>query len=163
MSGIEVARTHQHTGVMQWTYSGCPIVFGMKKTPLHQKLLGGDKYLCKEFLDWFAINIEKQDKNIPVILIGRYAQPALGQNEDKLPFDRPEVFFSKIYKTAEPAFFQEFSKEITQTACVLAKKRTVYMVRPTPEMGVDVPRSLSRKMALGLTDEITIPIESYRM
>lgn len=162
VSSVAAARLDADIGVMQWTYGACPIIFGQKKTPLRQKLLGGTKYVCSEFLTWFESNIVKQEKNVSLILIGRYAQPALGQNEDLLPFERPEVFFSKVYEKVSPEFLKEVSEKITHTACVLAKQRTVYMVRPTPEMGVDVPRTLSRQMALGLIDDITIPIESYR-
>lgn len=36
------------------------------------------------------------------------------------------------------------------------------MVRPIPEMGFNVPKTLSRRMIVGLNNDLSIPIEAYR-
>jgi hypothetical protein len=101
-------------------------------------------------------------KIIPLVIINRYAQAALGRNEDRRLFDTPQVYFSKIYLRSTPEFLDEFSRYITSSACELAKKRTVYMVRPIPEMGFNVPKTLSRRMVFGMGDDLFISMTSYR-
>ncbi len=38
----------------------------------------------------------------------------------------------------------------------------VYLMRPIPEMGFDVPKKLSRKLSFGLQEDVSISIEDYR-
>lgn len=99
---------------------------------------------------------------IPVVIINRYPQVALAQNGDGNLINVPQVYFSKVYESASPEFLADFASHITSSACELAKQRTVYLVRPIPEMGFDVPKTLSRRIAFGATDDIFVTIESYQ-
>jgi hypothetical protein len=74
----------------------------------------------------------------------------------------PRVYFSKVYGSTTPEFLAEFAQQITQSACQIAKQRTVYMVRPIPEMGFDVPKTLSRRMVFGQTDDLFIALDAYQ-
>ncbi|MBK7509876.1 MAG: hypothetical protein IPI16_17850 [Comamonadaceae bacterium] len=109
-----------------------------------------------------AVQLQTLPAKIPVVIINRYAQAAFGHNEDRNLADVPEVYFSKMYKSAAPEFLAEFASHITSSACELAKKRTVYMVRPIPEMGFDVPKTLSRRMAFGVNDEVFVLMDAYQ-
>jgi hypothetical protein len=90
------------------------------------------------------------------------AQAAWGSNTDGVLLGRPEVYFSTLTDRATPEFWVEFAQRITQSACQLARQRSVYMVRPIPEMGFDVPNTLSRRMVLGLNNDLSISIEDYK-
>ena len=48
-----------------------------------------------------------------------------------------------------------------KTACHAAAYRKVYLVRPIPEMGFDVPKVFSRRIALGYREELSISREDY--
>lgn len=48
------------------------------------------------------------------------------------------------------------------TACRLAQDRAVYLVRPIPEMGMDIPKTMSRALAIGKTKEIVLSVSDYR-
>ena len=102
--------------------------------------------------------------NIPLIIISRYATTAFGHKNFLLDqnVDVPESYFSKVPARTTPEFLDEFARHITQSACNLAKQHMVYLVRPIPEMGIDVPRVLSRRMVMGTTGDLSIPMESYR-
>ena len=89
------------------------------------------------------------------------AHAAFGGNEDPLPRDTPQVYFSTPQAEATPAFMAEFAARITDTACTLAQRRTTWLVRPIPEMGFNVPRTLSRRMMLGRNDDLSIPLSDY--
>lgn len=161
ITGLARAQTKGDAGVIQWTYSGCAFVPGMKKVPKSQGTLGGIDYRCSEFIDWAQVQLNTLSTTIPVVIINRYAQSAFGGNENRELVDVPEVYFSKQYERTTPEFLLEFASHITNSACELAKGRTVYMVRPIPEMGFDVPKTLSRRMAFGAKDDVFITIEAY--
>ena len=99
--------------------------------------------------------------DIPVVIITRHGQYTLGHNEDPLQKNIPTVYFSKPYATSEPAFLQEYAQHLTQTACEIAKDRPVYLMRPIPEMGVDVPKAMTRAMAFGGTRDVSISLAEY--
>jgi len=158
VSGLVQAQSNGNAGVVQWSYSNCPFLPGLKKLPSAQRA----DYKCAEFISSVASRESDLPASIPIVVIARYASLAFGANEEQNELEAPEVHFSKIYTTSTPQFLDEFASHITSSACELAKRRTVYLVRPIPEMGFDVPRTLSRRMAFGLADELSISMDAYR-
>jgi hypothetical protein len=161
VSAVAQARTDEDAGVVQWTYSGCPFVPGIKQLP-HQLAKFSSDYKCVDFIGWEQDQLKKLPGNIPAIIAGRYAEAAFGPNESQVGLDIPSVYFTKIYTRTTPEFLSEFSAAITATACELAKGRKVYLVRPIPEMGIDIPKILSRRMIFNKVDDLYVSIESYR-
>lgn len=162
MTGLAQAQAKGDAGVVQWTYSGCPFVSGLKNTPAKLGRVGGMDYKCSGFIDWVVSRLQALPGTLPVVIINRYAVAALGDIDDRRLGEVPEVYFSKIYEQATPEFLAEFGQHIIQSACQLARQRTVYLVRPIPEMGFDVPKTLSRRMALGFNDDLSISIDAYQ-
>ena len=160
ISGLVAASTNPDSGVVQWSYSACPFVPGVRyKTEMLSQFADG--FQCEGFIEWAERKLEKISGDVSVVLIGRYAQMALGHNEDHLSVDVPQVFFTKPYSISTPEFLEEFGRHITESACKLAKQRTVYMMRPIPEMGFDVPKATSRRMDFGLEEEESITLDDY--
>ena len=137
VTGLAQAQNKGSAGVVQWSYSGCPFVFGLKTTPTRQMAMGGSDYKCSEFIAWAESRLHTLPSSIPIVIINRYAEAAFGENENKHVINTPDVYFSKMVGHATPEFLAEFAYHITKTACQLARHRTVYMVRPIPEMGFD--------------------------
>lgn len=158
ISSVAAAGTSVNAGVSEWSYSGCSFVPGSKTI----SGVADKNFKCNEFNTWAESRLGALPSNIPVILINRYASPAMGENYGHNPFQKPRIFFSKIVERTTPDFLAEFTEHITQSACQLAKQRTVYMVRPIPEMGFNVPRALSIRMIFSQNDDLSIPIEEYR-
>lgn len=158
VSSLAQAQPNGNAGVVQWTYSNCPFLPGLKQLPSTQ----GADYKCAEFIASVEFRESVLPASIPIVVIARYASLAFGANEEQNEFDAPGVYFSKIYVASTPQFLDEFASHITSSACELAKRRTVYLVRPIPEMGFDVPRTLSRRMAFGVADELSISMDAYR-
>jgi peptidoglycan/LPS O-acetylase OafA/YrhL len=161
ITGLAQAQTLGDAGVVQWTYSGCAFVPGMKLTPKLAATSGAD-YKCAEFIAWAQTGLQSLPGSVPVVIINRYAQAAIGHNEDRLLVNAPQVYFSKVYERTTPEFLAEFAQHITSSACELAKQRKVYLVRPIPEMGFDVPKTLSRRMAFGQANDLFITLASYQ-
>lgn len=161
ISAVLGAAPDRNAGVLEWSYSGCAFVPGMHQVA-SELASHGPAYNCAGFIEWAQARLRTLPATVPVILINRYALAAFGPNEDKLPQPAPRVYFASIYPVTTPAFLAEFSRHITDSACALARQRTVYMVRPVPEMGIDVPTALARRVAHGLKPELSIPLAQYR-
>lgn len=165
MTALAKAQSLESSGVVEWSYGSCPFVSGLKKTPAFMATsMGGADYRCSEFIAGTESKLANVPPDIPLIIIARYATAAFGHKQFLLDpkVDVPEAYFTKVFARTTKDFLDEFAHNITQSACNLAKRHTVYLVRPIPEMGVDVPRVLTRRMMLGSTDDFTIPVEAYR-
>jgi len=151
------SRMHNSSaGVVSWTYHGCPFVIGMKKVRS-----SGRNVQCSEFIDWATLKLLHAPKNVPVVIVNRYANVAFGfssMGERGVP----EVFFSTVPPVTTVQYLNEFADKITETACKLAESRQVFLVRPIPEMEVSVPTTVSRRMAWGMSPDFSISIEQYR-
>jgi peptidoglycan/LPS O-acetylase OafA/YrhL len=154
VSALAAAAPQTDYGVMEWSYTGCPIIQGTHsaRTPDKQ---------CSAFVDWALQHLEKQARNIPVVIVNRHAAYALGRNEFSVEKKSPGVFFSRPYATPEPAFLREYAQHLTATACQMAKDRPVYLVRPFPEMGVDVPKTMARAAMHGKFEDMSISLAEY--
>lgn len=162
VTAVAAANKNPAMGVVQWTYRGCPPVPGLQPLPHKVKRLGGQAWQCAAFLDHSLSRIASLPAAVPVMLVGRYAAIAHGVNEDARAQDRPDWFVTRVHATTNPALLDEVADRIVESACALARQRIVYMVRPIPEMGFDVPQRLSRRLALGIDGDVRIGIDDYR-
>lgn len=155
VSGLAGALRQTGDGVMEWTYSACPIIQGAHTTRTPDKQ-------CSAFVDWAMLKLRDIPKEVPVVIVYRYSMYVFGYNELSDEVYKPWVYFSRPYLTAEPAFLKEYAQHLTDTACLIAKERPVYLVRPIPEMGVNIPTTMAR--ALMRTDgvDFSISLDEYR-
>ena len=152
VTAVVSAAPSPNSSIMEWTYSSCPIIKGVHSATRKQ---------CGEFVDWAIQKLKTIPSNVPVIIINRHAQYALGANENINEAGIPQVYFTKPYQTSEPAFLEEYALNLKNTACEIAKNHTVYLVRPIPEMGVDVPSHMARAALSGVQKEIFTPLTAY--
>jgi hypothetical protein len=95
-------------------------------------------------------------------LAGRYARYAFGPFEADPDSATPEVYFAgRRDETTTPAFLREFGRHLTDTACRLAQTRRVYMMRPIPEMPVNVPQYVARRMAWKMDSALSVTWAQY--
>jgi peptidoglycan/LPS O-acetylase OafA/YrhL len=140
-------------GVMQWTYSACPTLQGT-----HNILLSQNQ--CGAFVDWVLARLQTMPSDIAVVVVNRHAKYAKGDNEDSLQRLAPRVYFTHKSNIAGADFLREYASHLTATACNLAKNHKVYLVRPIPEMGIDVPHT-ARAMVWGVHKEVTLSLNDY--
>ena len=156
VSAVEASKENKSYGVMELSYGGgCPILIDVKRTvkPDNQ---------CSDFVNWSLKKVSSLDKKIPAVMVSRHSLYVFGDNKKDTTFQSPWVHFSRIYKSAEPEFIKEYAQHLTETACLIAKDRPVYLVRPIPEMGVDVPKTMARKLMNEKNFEVSISLEEYR-
>ena len=161
LTAVVEGRPDPDIKVVQWTYSGCAFVYGRKALPEFAARLHPD-YRCNEFIDWVDGKLLESPSRSVLVLAGYYATAALGDMDERVRGERPEVYFTKPPARFSPDFTREFAARLTDTACRLAVNRRVILVRPIPEMGFNVPRTLARRLAFGLEGDVSVPVESYR-
>jgi peptidoglycan/LPS O-acetylase OafA/YrhL len=145
-------------GILGWTYISCPTLFGVRN--LSPKYGAGER--CGAFLDWAMERLDAIPKEVPLVIVNRTTTYALGHNESwEGDAGMPAVYFTEPHATADPNFLKEFAARLASTACTLAKQRPVYLVRPIPEMGVDVPKAMGRALLLGRERLVSITLDEY--
>lgn len=149
----ESAKKH-NLGIWHSGRGGCPTIRGLKRTEKDEE--------CFEFNNWFLDQkIKELDQSLPIVLLSRTSVYAFSYNEEDNP--KPLAYFDeKFSDVGNPKLLVQFEEALISTACELAQNRTVYLVRPIPEMGVDVPKTLSRAMRFGKqTNDIKITLDEY--
>lgn len=162
VSALAAAGAGADGSVTLLSYSGCPYAPGMRRGADFLARLPRT-YQCTAFNDWVHGQIAAAPSDVPVVIVGRYAGPVMGENENRDSPGKPSAYFSTPYDKVSPALLREFSDNIIHTACDAAKGgRPVYLVRPIPEMGVNVPKAASRRMALGMDGDVSISLADYQ-
>lgn len=152
VSAVAAAAPSPDSAVMEWAYSACPIIDGVRSHEREQ---------CGAFVDWAIARLNTVPRDIPVVIVNRHAQFAFGKNEVAGHGDVPQVYFTRPYKRAEREFLEEYAQNLIETVCQVAKDRPVYLVRPIPEMRVNVPVSMARAMVLGRQKDVFITRAEY--
>ncbi|MES2870800.1 MAG: acyltransferase family protein [Pseudomonadota bacterium] len=154
---IEKALPDKNLQVLDWTMSGCATIVGMKKVK-------DSSYRCGEFVTE-ALSKQKQfASTVPLVIVNRMGVYLMGPNEvgraDEVAI--PAFYLTSPYETRSPELLQEMRKGIIDTACEFAKYRPVYMVRPIPELKVNVPNVMGRALMLGHPVRVSISMAEYQ-
>lgn len=160
ITALGAAANKNDKGALFLGMAGCPTLDGVKYSSTSRH----PKNICNDFNQWADKKL-KNHPNIPLVLVSRTSSYLMGPNEP----DKQEeakftiVYFSKEYRLiSEEGYAEEFQNVLHETACRLAKNRNVFLMRPVPEMSIDVPKTLSRNIVLGRGNEdIKITLEDY--
>lgn len=155
MGSVEKSLPSKSLHVLDWSLSMCPTLFGSKKT-------NDDKYRCGDFVSSALTRQKTLPTDAPLIIMNRTSSYVYGPNEYMQgETSKPSIYFTKTYTARTPEFLKEIRENIIDTACEFAKTRPVYIVRPIPEMRVDVPKTMGRALILGKDREVFITLEEY--
>jgi len=103
--------------------------------------------------------------NIPVVLTARWTVAIKHRNENnRIPGQQFKTNnnSTEYLNFDDDGFLNAFQKQLSHTVCKISKKNPVFLVRPIPEMGIDVPNSLARQMLFGSgAKEIKITLNEY--
>ncbi|MDI1300853.1 MAG: acyltransferase family protein [bacterium] len=153
---VEKALPDRNLYILGWTVIDCPTIAGVKRT--YNSNRG-----CGEFVKQALSKQKKIPGNIPVIIVSRMSRYTSGPNEknniDELP---PSFYVSSPYRHRNAAFLQEMREGVIRTACEFAATRPVYMVRPIPELKINVPTFMGRGLILGTPREVSVSLAEYR-
>ncbi|UOO87806.1 acyltransferase [Vitreoscilla massiliensis] len=143
--------------VSDWTMAGCPPLLGLHSTDVKSR--------CAQHLNKYFELQKTMPRNVPILLVARYSNYIEGPSEWDLQGQEqaPEVYFGQQpYAQRTPAFYHEMDAAVVRTACELARYRPVYMLKPIPEMTVDVPKYVLKRSWLGLDAQVQLPTREYQ-
>lgn len=155
VTALHAAIPDPNQGLVTYTYTSCPTIFGVKKADRSD-------LRCAEFNEWAAQQITSLPSDVPLFIVNRTSGNVFGSNVETDPtYGVPSAYFDGQVDSVTPAFKEEFQRNLVDSACELAKDRKVYLIRPIPEMLVDVPRFAARKALLGKGPVISISEQEY--
>lgn len=137
------AAAQGHGSVMGMTWSGCPNL-----ASAHVDKNAG----CYKFNKSLASRLADVPAGIPVVIVnrlGHYAEGHLVHFDDK--------------NLVGIQYLHTYAESMISMACSLNQHHKVYLVRPVPEMDVNVPRHLSHALMMGKQpQDVSIPEAEYR-
>ncbi|WP_342243866.1 acyltransferase family protein [Pseudomonas sp. OTU5201] len=156
-TSVQAALYNEDEGIVDWSYVSCPTISGIHIIPQDTD----SREDCHGFNEWAISNLRKYSKNIPLIIVNRTSAYAFGDHNPDRRTNKLLAYFSKIHDTPTKEYLDEFKERLIETACSIAKERPVYLVRPFPEMMVNVPKTISRSLLFGKPEEVSISIDEY--
>lgn len=133
-----VLTANDKDAIILWAFMGCPIVKDIKFTISRRE---GCLHLINEKLKL----LDTAYSNTPILIVNRLFNLLGNKNVS------PQIYFSKPVKLPTTELLNEFKSHYLKTLCTLAQKHPVYVLKPIPEPGFDVPKKLARENLLGLT------------
>lgn len=160
-AAVEALAT-KNQGVFIHAAAGCVPITGLQLR-LHPAEKPNDP--CNTMRAQLPAELAERDSHIPLVIVNRITSYVFGFDSLNRPEkSRPEVFLSKPMDKVTPEFLQQFADLYVNEACSLAKTRPVYLMRPIPEMPVDVPDVMLKAMWQGKSrpQEVTRRRDEYR-
>jgi peptidoglycan/LPS O-acetylase OafA/YrhL len=137
------AAAQGHGSVMGMTWSGCPNLYDA-----HVDKNEG----CYKFNKSLASRLADIPSTTPVVIVnrlGHYAESHLVHFDDK--------------NIVGIQYLHTYAESMISMACALNQHHKVYLVRPVPEMNVNVPRYLSHALMMGKQpQDVSIQEAEYR-
>jgi peptidoglycan/LPS O-acetylase OafA/YrhL len=148
----ELADPSRH--VLDWTYASCPTLVGVRRT--HAVYAEP----CARFLQ----EATARSANLPaapLLVANRWSYYLHGPAERGVDGEpgQPQVAFGPEEGGANVE--QAFRRRLVATACGFAKQRPTYLLRPIPELGADVPRTMARALLLGKPRRVSVSLAEY--
>ena len=131
----------------------CPVIFDSK---LKSKT---SSTKCEKFHKDFKKFISNND--FPIILVSRFASQIYGPNESKSKdYGLTYSYLDQKEKNMNPEDL--YLSKLNQTLCSISTNNDLYVLEPIPEIGIDVPLTISRKLVLGKDPSTGISIFDYK-
>lgn len=132
----------ENEGILALVKSACPFILNVKSIKYGNSCAIENEKRLKY--------IEEKYQGIPIFWVARTAAYFYGQTDPariSKPSDlKPIFYFSKKHDKADKDLFDEWNVNLKESICSLAKNNKVFMLHPTPEMYINVPKILARNL-----------------
>lgn len=133
----------------------CPVIFDTRLKGKNQK---AD---CPGFHAGLRAYLAEAPGDVPLIIGSRFSAQIHGPNE------MLNEIFGVVYEQPRPeeagltdhALYQE---RLVESLCEVSSARKTYVVRPIPEMGEHIPRTVVRQLITGQEPAFTLPMQEYQ-
>ena len=151
-SVTKVLEGHQ---VLDWTDGGCPTILGVKSK-------SKDPSRCSDFLSTRFEQLPDY-AGVPILITNRYSYHLLGGNEKSSGASSPKLYMNKPHAEFSDIYRDEIYRGYVETLCTLSENNSVYMLKPTPELKLDVPNMMGRSlMASGKEKRVSVSLNEYQ-
>lgn len=152
MGGI--VETFAGQRVLDWTSSGCPTITGVQSK-------GKKQSQCSDFLSSNLNNLSKF-AGVPILLANRFSAHLIGSNEDSNRSTTPKMYLTTPYDEFSEGYTNEMYRGYVETLCSLAQSNPVYILKPVPELKLNVPNVMGRSLLLtGKEKRVSVAIDEY--
>lgn len=138
--------------VLVLSKAGCPVLneFNLKDPKESQD--------CNNHMRRVILKLSSEYENVPVVIANYYA---LYLNKE-IAAGRL-ISFNKIDNNDNDAYLEKYQDVFVNTMCQISKNRSVYIVKPIPEMNTNVPASLRLQPDfLKSVGNISVPLDTYK-
>jgi len=151
---VEKALPSTDLHVLDWSATGCVTIANIKYRDKTRESQCGD-YVAK------AVRYaETLPGDAPMLIVNRITAALRGHTEGKTP-SQPPIYLTKPHTAWTEDYYAEVDQGFIDTVCAFAAHRPVYMLRPIPELKLDVPRTMGRALIRGEERRISISLEEY--
>lgn len=140
--------------ILQWAANACPLAVG-----IYSK---NESHKCPVFLDWVLKESKKLPSDVPIVLVNRFSLYLNGPNEIDPSLEKlVSQFTSEGGDIKSVGYSNRMREGIVKAVCELAKDRDVYIVKPIPELGFNVPASMGRSMIFDVPTRVSVTMDQY--
>lgn len=133
------------TSVLDWTYSGCPTVEGIKK-------INSPDYKCGEVISSLITKAKNDYPNTPIVIVNRLNVLFHGAPEEA---NTPIRYLSKPFKSYSKEYEQEMNDKYVDTVCKFSGDRKLFIISSVPEYTVEIPKVLTHRSIMKNNAPIT--------
>ncbi|WP_205341354.1 acyltransferase family protein [Denitrificimonas caeni] len=149
-----VASTLEESRVLDWTQSGCPTINNIKAT-------GSKPSRCNDFLSP-RLNKLSEYSDMPILVANRFSAHFLGPNEKTEIVESPGLYLTQPYHGFSAPYIDEMYSGYVETLCALAENNAVYVLKPIPELKLNIPNMMGRALLVsGEQKRISISLAEY--
>lgn len=141
--------------VLDWTDGGCPTILGVKSKDKNTSR-------CNDFLSSRFDRLPDYT-GVPILVANRFSYHLLGGNEKSSGISSPKLYITKPYGAFSEAYINEMYSGYVEALCTLAKNNPVYLLKPTPELKLNVPNIMGRSLlASGKEQRVSVSMAEYK-
>lgn len=150
-----VAYTLVNRSVLDWSNGGCPTINGVRSK-------GKGSTNCNDFL---APRLDKlvDYAGVPILVANRFSAHLIDKNEYSSSARVPTFFLTTPHAQFSEKYTDEMYQGYIETLCSLTENNPVYILKPTPELKLDVPNTMGRSLLLnGKEKRVSVSLAEYQ-
>ncbi|MBB1356420.1 SGNH hydrolase domain-containing protein, partial [Pseudoalteromonas sp. SR45-5] len=140
IEGIGIQAKLYNGSVIDWGLSACNTIKGLYTTDRLGNVIDDS---CGKLISKLITRAGNEFSGIPIIIINRTSINLFGQNENKSNFP-PHRFIDSRFQTRNDAYRENLVSHMVDTICEFTENNPVYLLRPVPELKINVPKSMFR-------------------
>ncbi|RJX72394.1 acyltransferase [Vibrio sinensis] len=150
------------TSTLDWTRSSCPTIKNVKR-----ELNGGEvSPECGLFIESSINKVKSLYPGIPVFIINRTALYVSGANDNDWKGLRHKanlIIDDKKYQTPTQDYELGILESFKATVCEISQSNPVYLLKQTPELRDNVPKTMYKNLLQGKDDiSVSITLNEYQ-